>query len=143
VAPDGQSRQCREVAKSDIRAIEERRQILVVEDNDLLSMLMEEMLDHLGYGVIGPAASVQEALGLLKTVSQIDGALLDFLLIGEKSLSIADALLAKNVPFAFVTGYGAGAAETSSHVEAPVLEKPFNMTALSELLNRILPTPAI
>ena len=39
-----------------------RQQLLVVEDEPLLSMLMEDMLIDLGYRVLGPAAGVSEAL---------------------------------------------------------------------------------
>lgn len=50
--------------------------VLVVEDEALVSMLVEDMLTDLGCTIVGPAAEIEEALKLA-TSADIDAALLD------------------------------------------------------------------
>ncbi len=57
--------------------------------------------------MIGPAASVEDALELLDGEHQIDGAVLDINLRGDRAYPIADVLRARSVPFVFATGYDA------------------------------------
>ena len=81
--------------------------VLVLEDEAVIAMLLEDMLVDLGCKVVGPAAKVAEALQLVRS-EQIGAALLDLNLgRGETGYPVADALAARAVPFAFVTGYGA------------------------------------
>ena len=49
---------------------------------------------------------------------------------------LADILLAKNIPFAFVTGYGH--ALEQRHAGSPLLQKPFNSEQLRVLLDAIV-----
>jgi DNA-binding NtrC family response regulator len=116
-----------------------RARILVVEDEMLVSMLIEEMLAELGYDVIGPAMSVADALKAIEKATELDAGLLDLELKGERSLAVADALMEKQVPFAFMSGHGAQAVAETRHAGAPVLSKPFSMTAFANLLNRLVP----
>jgi CheY-like chemotaxis protein len=140
VAPEGNNVQCSgHLDGKGVDVLAACRHILVVEDDDLLSMLLEEMLTELGYCVVGPAARVCEALTLLETQPRIDGALLDLSLKGEMSLAIADTLSARAIPFAFVTGHGSGSPETARYGNAQVLAKPFTMSGLSELLVQLIP----
>jgi DNA-binding response OmpR family regulator len=59
------------------------RQILVVEDEFLIAMKLEQTLRRAGYQVVGPAAGVGMALGLLRQVRP-DAAVLDVNLAGER-----------------------------------------------------------
>ncbi|MFL1874201.1 response regulator [Hansschlegelia beijingensis] len=97
--------------------------ILLVEDEAMISMLFEDMLIDSGAAVVGPASAVATALNMIST-EQIDGALLDVNLGGEQSFAVADALIERNIPFVFVTGYG-GAGVRDRYPEAPTLQKPF------------------
>lgn len=96
--------------------------ILVVEDEPLVAMLIEDLLLELGCTVVGPAATVAQALALADT--RLDGALLDVNLGAEQSYPVADKLAADGVPFAFVTGYGRHGL-TGQHTERPTIPKPF------------------
>ena len=106
--------------------------VLVVEDEALVSMLVEDMLTDLGCVVIGPAADIEEALRLVGSET-IDAALLDVNLGGRPIFPVADALKARGVPFAFASGYGeAGLSE--AHRGAAVLQKPFREADLKRIL---------
>ena len=82
------------------------RRILIVEDEALVAMLVEDALLDAGAEVIGPVATVAEAMALLDAGSP-DGAVLDLNLAGETSTPVADLLAARGVPFVVATGYGA------------------------------------
>src|SRR5207237_544124 len=74
--------------------------ILVVEDELMISMLVEDMLAELGYQVVGVAASLEEASRLAREV-EFDGALLDVNLNGKKVDAVAQTLAVRNIPFVF------------------------------------------
>jgi CheY-like chemotaxis protein len=109
--------------------------VLVVEDEALVSMLVEDMLTDLGCLVVGPAAELEEALRLA-TTGEIDAALLDVNLGGRPIFPVADALRERGVPFAFASGYGeAGLSE--GHKGATVLQKPFREADLRRVLESL------
>ena len=106
--------------------------IMVVEDETLVSMVVAEQLEELGFLVVGPYSTVEQAMTALKENS-VDAAVLDVNLGGEPVYPVADALIAARVPFVFVTGYGAGVLERRfQHV--PVLQKPIDATALERIM---------
>ena len=53
-----------------------RRRLLIVEDEMLIAMLVEQMAQDLGYDVVGPALTVDEALSLIQRET-FDCAILD------------------------------------------------------------------
>jgi DNA-binding response OmpR family regulator len=113
----------------------EGRRILVVEDEMLVSMLVEDMLGDLGCVVIGPAASLEEALELARD-AEIDIALLDVNLAGKAIYPVADVLKARGVPYIFASGYGDSNTE-GPHQGAPSLQKPFRMGDLEQALRAV------
>jgi ActR/RegA family two-component response regulator len=82
------------------------KRVLVVEDDYLVAMDIARALKRAGAEVIGPAPAVEAALTVLKQTVP-DGAILDINLGGEMAFPIADALMARGVPFIFATGYDA------------------------------------
>ena len=107
------------------------KRILVVEDEAIVAMLVEDELIEAGATILGPAASIEEALRLIDgAVSNggVSAAVLDLKLDGEWVSPVADRLAALGVPFLFATGYGEGC-DTGGHA-APVLRKPFDAAAL-------------
>jgi DNA-binding response OmpR family regulator len=106
--------------------------VLVVEDEALVAMLVEDVMLDAGAMVVGPAASVEEALRLIDAAESDGGlsaAVLDLNLDGEAVLPVADRLAALGVPFVFATGYDEGC-DTGGHT-APVLQKPFSPERLA------------
>src|SRR6187200_2431178 len=79
--------------------------VLVVEDEMMVSMLIEDMLGDLGCTVVGPASRLDEAIALANA-SELDCAVLDMNLAGQSIFPLADLLRARGAPFAFATGYG-------------------------------------
>jgi CheY-like chemotaxis protein len=109
--------------------------VLVVEDEMMVSMLIEDMLSDLGCSVIGPASRLDEAIELAKT-SDIDCAVLDVNLGGQPIFPLADLLRERGRPFAFATGYGdAGVREIDKGT--PVLQKPFREGDLARVLEEL------
>lgn len=110
--------------------------ILVVEDEAMISMMIEDMLTDCGVTVVGPAGSVAQALAVLDR-DEVDGALLDVNLGGETSFPVADALTAKGVRIVFTTGYGhSGVA--GKYPSSLTLQKPFVSADLESALGRLL-----
>ena len=106
--------------------------VLVVEDEMMVSMLIEDMLTDLGCTVVGPASRLDEAIALVDE-AQIDCAVLDVNLGGQPIFPLADLLRERGVTFAFATGYGdAGLRETDRG--SPVLQKPFREGDLARIL---------
>ena len=110
--------------------------VLVVEDEALVSMLVEDMLTDLGCAIVGPAAEIEEALRLAGS-ADIDAALLDVNLGGRPIFPVADALKARGVPFAFASGSGE-AGLTDDHRGAAVLQKPFREADLRRVLEGLV-----
>ena len=96
------------------------RHILVVEDEYLIAWALQDELQGSGAHVIGPAASVEDALALL-AIEPVDGAILDVSLDREEVFPVAEALAARGIPFVFATGYS-DLPSTWHHV--PRFEKP-------------------
>ncbi|RUM07526.1 HWE histidine kinase domain-containing protein [Rhizobium chutanense] len=111
---------------------------LLVENNLIIAMDGEEILRRLG-AEVATAPSVAEAMEILADRS-FDLALLDVNLGDETSFGIADRLAAEGVPFVFATGYGEGIAQANSHSGAPVLQKPYTMEGVTDILGR-MPLP--
>lgn len=112
------------------------RRILVVEDEAIVAMLVEDLLDELGCVVVGPAARIEDALRCIES-DEIDAAVLDVNLYGERSYPVADALAARNLPFVFVTGYGQSGLDRE-YRDRPVVQKPFTLEVLQSALARLI-----
>jgi DNA-binding response OmpR family regulator len=106
--------------------------VLVVEDSLLVADLIGDALRDSGCDVVGPASRLMQGLALA-TVEQLDGALLDVNLGGERCFPIAAALRTRGIPFAFLTGYG-DAALPSEYRNAPRLTKPFRIASLMAIV---------
>jgi len=106
------------------------RCLLVVEDEYLIAADLTASLESFGVEVIGPAASVEEALSLAgQNSDRLDGAVLDINLRNECVYPVADLLTARGIPFVFTTGYDAVAVPVA-YACAPRCEKPVDKTQL-------------
>ena len=115
------------------------KRILVVEDEFLIALDIAGALEQGGLVVIGPLASVRDALAALER-EQVDGALLDANLGGDPVGRVADALIARRVPFAFVSGYGREQLP-AQHQRAPLIGKPFTADDLLRVVARFWTRP--
>jgi DNA-binding response OmpR family regulator len=113
--------------------------VLVLEDETLVSMMVEDMLLDLGCEVVGPFAKLDQALAYVDgDGAEIDAALLDVNLGGVRSFPMAEALAGKGVPFVFTTGYDESGLPDIWRGR-PTLRKPFMMGEMAEALRKALP----
>lgn len=111
--------------------------ILIIEDEPLITMMLEDFLDTLGYRVAGTADGVQEALALVEK-GGFDAAVLDVnLRDGEASWPVADALTAMGCPFVLATG-GSNDAIPDRHAGVPLLGKPYTMDGVQTAFESLL-----
>src|SRR5262249_31922650 len=110
-------------AQSATSAVVRGRRILVVEDEPLIAMDICATLSEAGCEVVGPSANVGTAIELI-AAANFDAALLDANLGGHPVVDLAAALTRRNIPFAFLTGYGReGLPDAFRH--PPMIGKPF------------------
>ena len=81
------------------------KRVLVVEDDYFIAKGLARSLKASGADVLGPVATVADALHLVQA-GPLDGAVLDINLRGDLVYPVADALTEQAVPFIFATGYG-------------------------------------
>ena len=112
--------------------------MLVVEDETIVSLLVEGMLTDLGCKEVWYASSVDEALAILAERTP-DAAVLDVNLYGETAYPVARQLEAAEVPFVFATGYGASGI-SDEWAGRPVVQKPFHSDMLASALASALET---
>ncbi len=79
--------------------------ILVVEDEALLAFDLAACLEAEGATIVGPVATVAEAMAIIERSVPVRCAVLDINLRGEMVFVVADALIERGVPFVFATGY--------------------------------------
>ncbi len=110
--------------------------MLIIEDETLISLLLEDMLTELGCTVLGSASSVEAAIEMLDRAAP-GVVVLDINLAGEKSYAVAEALVERRVPFVFSTGYADGRLDAPWQGR-PVLQKPFGQEQLAQALDAAL-----
>src|SRR3978361_32074 len=115
--------------------------LLIVEDEYFLA---EDLADHfrsLGVEVLGPAGTVADALGLLLSF-EVEGAVLDINLRGERVYPVAEMLRQKHIPFVFASGYG-GEWEPAFYADVPRCIKPVDFAVLTKTLAEQINTVGI
>ncbi len=108
-----------------------RKRILLLEDEVLIAMMVAETLTELGFDVVGPFGKVSDAISAVETQA-VDAGLLDVNLGDELGYPVAQVFRSRQVPFAFMTGYGA---ETISapFSNVPIVQKPVSRDVLRQL----------
>jgi DNA-binding NtrC family response regulator len=108
--------------------------VLIVEDDPIISLDFEDTILGFGVNAVRTAGNVAAALDMIAERVP-DFALLDVGLAREKSFAVAERLAALNIPFAFVTGYGAERMPPQ-FADRPRLPKPCSSDALRAALTR-------
>jgi PAS domain S-box-containing protein len=112
------------------------KRILIVEDEALIAMVLMDYLADAGALVIGPAHNFDSARALIDE-GAFDAALLDANLSGRRVDALALALTQKQIPFAFVTGYGRDALPQAFQ-GAVAVDKPFTGDQIRGALEQLL-----
>jgi len=118
----------------------ERPRILVVEDDFLVATLVAEILESVGWQVVGPVACLATALDAAAS-EDFDAAVLDVNLRGQTVYPVAEALDARSVPFVFVTSYSREALPPL-FCGRPHLGKPFAPGELIGTVARLIASAA-
>ncbi len=131
-------------AMSRLRAVREEpnlkgKRIIIIEDEPLVSMELEESLASAGCQVAGTAGNLIEAKALSANAA-CDVALIDVNLAGRPVDEIASTLTKRNIPFAFVTGYGRESLPQGFR-ETALLRKPFRQDELVAVVELLLYQP--
>ena len=108
------------------------KRVLVAEDEYFIARTLVRDLRAAGADVVGPAATVTDALDLVRA-GAIDGAVLDINLRGEMAFAVADALVECGVPFVFASGYSADIVP-ERHTSIALCEKPVDLGAIARAL---------
>lgn len=112
--------------------------VLVVEDEFLIAMDLDGLLREAGFQVLGPDASVADALDRI-AMDRPDAAVLDVSLRGERVTPVAEALRLLKVPFVLTSAYGADdLAGEPSLAMARNLGKPTSANDLVQALRQLL-----
>jgi CheY-like chemotaxis protein len=107
--------------------------VLLVEDEPLVAMMLADLLTELGHMVDGPHSRLTDAIGAARK-SDIQAGVLDVNLGGDSIYGVAEILSAREIPFVFVTGYGADSIDRRfAHI--PVLQKPIERQKLQAALS--------
>lgn len=113
------------------------RNVLLVEDEELVAMVMVDELKRLGWSVVGPAVTLEEAQALVSSGARIDVGVLDINLRGRWVHGLAGELRDRGVPFVICTGYEM--VDPDGRFEgAPVIAKPLTAQRLSQALDELL-----
>ena len=112
--------------------------IFIVEDEVFVAFEMTEILQEVGFEVVGPALNAEDAQQLARNAT-IDAAFLDVNLGGGRtSEPVARILRERGVPFVFVTAYTPDQI-TFRTTNDQVLEKPVTSSRMYETLRKVLP----
>jgi DNA-binding response OmpR family regulator len=109
------------------------RRVLLVEDDWMISLMLHEMIEELGFSVEGPISTLIEGVASAE-ITDVDFAVLDYDLgNGNNAVPIANILTARQIPFAFATGRGREEI-SAEFADIPLIYKP----VLPEELLRVI-----
>lgn len=114
--------------------------VLIVEDEPLISMMLEDVLDALGHKVVGVCESVPEALKRVEE-RDFDLAILDVNLKGDHVWPVADRIRELGGRLIIATG-GHVDAPPAMHADAPQLSKPYAFDAVPRVIEEAM-APAV
>lgn len=103
--------------------------ILIVEDEAMIALCLSLAVEDLNGQVVGPVATVREALELLETAT-IAAAVLDANLADRDVTPVALHLVERKVPFVIHTGTWVPPDLAALHPDLPVLMKPLSPTVV-------------
>jgi CheY-like chemotaxis protein len=107
--------------------------VLIVEDDYTAAMDLQLSLEEAGATIVGPVGRIDDAIGLVWDLFDIDVAVLDINIRGERVYQVADALRERGIPFVFATGCDRTVVP-DSYAQVPLCPKPMEYELLSATL---------
>ena len=117
-----------EPVRADLRG----SKLLVVEDSMMIALDAQAALEAIG-ATVEIASSVADGLRAI-SFDEFTGAVLDVNLRGETSSGLADALIARRMPFIFATGYGDKLTIPERFRTVPKVAKPYDAATIANAL---------
>ena len=109
--------------------------ILIVDDEPLITAMMEDWLSELGHVAVGPAHNLAMAMQLAE--SDVDAAIVDVSLGKDNAYPLVEALMARGLPLALATGHGQDGIDPRYRTQS-TLRKPFDFAAFQRTINDIM-----
>jgi CheY-like chemotaxis protein len=106
------------------------RSVLVIEDEPLVSMMLQDILTELGTPISAVVADISQALAAVDE-GGFDVALLDMSLRGKAADPIASELKARHIPFAILSGATVNPNDFGAVVMVP---KPYRFADIEQAL---------
>ena len=110
--------------------------VLLVEDSPVVAPYTESLLAELGCVVVGPAANLATARELAQS-AEIDAAMVDVHIRGERVFAICDILQSRGIPFVLTSGY-AGSSAPEKWRDHKRLAKPYGLEDVERALRELL-----
>jgi len=104
-------------------------------------MDLQDTFEDAGFSVLGPVASVDPGLEIIRKTKP-DVAMLDYNLGRETSIPIAQRLDAIKIPYVFLSGQVSRVVTANVKTERKVIMKPFNAEALISYVNKLVESHA-
>lgn len=110
--------------------------ILVLEEQESIVVVLAAILSELGCVLVGPANRIGDAIALAGS-ARIDAAILDVAIGGEVSFAVAEELVRREIPYAFVSG---NKTPVSIQHYAPhsITTKPYSAAHIRQVLSELL-----
>src|SRR5499427_6061440 len=112
------------------------RRVLIVEDEAMIAGLIQSILSTAGWSVVGPVATLERALETIE-LERLDAALLDVRINGHDAFAVADVLMARRIPFIFVSGF-TRKQMPPRYRDCAYIAKPFTPDAILALLKEVV-----
>lgn len=117
--------------------IQQKPRVLIVEDEPLIALDLEELLTDANFEICGIASTVVSALHYIDSRS-FDVAIVDANLRGVSAAPVAEALQARHLPFAVMSGYSIDQ-QSQALRQAVLLTKPADPARIIHTLRALLP----
>lgn len=110
--------------------------ILIVEDEGLISIMLEDWLLELNHQPLGPAQTLAQALEMAGE-GAIDAAILDLHLRSERSDAVAEIFSKRGIPFAISSGSSMHEID-ERFAGRPVISKPYDFSTVERVIAKLL-----
>jgi len=112
------------------------RRVLIVEDEAMISALIEMIIGEAGCAIVGPVATLERALDVIEH-ERFDAALLDVRVHDRDVYAVADALSARGIPMIFISGF-AQPQLPARYRDRPYIAKPFTPDTVLMRLDEVI-----
>lgn len=111
------------------------KRVLLVEDDHLIALVATDLMEDHGITVVGPVATLQQAMSCVRTEA-LDAAVLDVNLGADTSFAAAGLLKERGIPLFYTTAHNNRALPEVK--EAAFLAKPYGAAQFIAMLETML-----